>query len=910
MTAEAHPPHTGSLSIEQMMQDARALHRDGQLFEAGTLYQRVLQAQPAHAEANHNLGRIAVQAQQPEAGLAYLAAALEAEPANGQYWLGYIDALHQAGQGDDARAMLAQARQQGLEGPDVLALAARIGVDVVADAATGRGADRATMEAIVHLFEAGQYEAVATHAGSLTVHYPDDPFGWKILGVALKRLDRDAEAVEPMLKAAALLPDDVEAHYNAAVVLQGQGRADEAEAAYRHALCIDPRYADAHLNLGVLLDAQGRREEAEAALREALRIRPGYAEAHANLGGVLQALDRLDEAAASCRRALELVPDNPMALNSFGIVLQRQGQLDEAAVHFRLALARLPDFAAAHRNLGQTLLAQGEVRAAEQHYRKAIELDACDAGAHVALGDLLRQGGRLNEVEVHYRRAFELRPDDPRTGNALGMLLQEQGRSDEALACHRRALAAAPDSVATLSSLAQAQFSLGQVDEAEASFREALRLRPDIAMLHSNLLHFLTLSRAGEPATVAAHRAFGDRIGTPLRPFWPVHDNPRDPARRIRVGFVSADFFQHAVASFFEPILDYLSGCPDLELHAYFNGRIEDDVTERLRGRFAHWQSVATWSDDALFDAIRADGIDLLVDLSGHTGYNRLPVFARKPAPVQASWIGYPGTTGLAAVDYFLCDRFLLPPGRFDDQFVEKIVRLPGIAPFQPDPAAPPVNALPALENGYVTFGSFNRPNKLNRAVIALWARLLRTLPDARLLLGAMPAGGHETLRGWFETEGIAADRLAFHPRSGMADYLALHHRVDFCLDTFPYNGGTTTHHALWMGVPTLTLAGASMPGRVGVANLLQAGVEGFAVESADAFVERGLAWARNLPALAALRAGLREQLLRHPLRDPLRLSESVRLALRGMWTRHCTGQPVEAFEIELPAEAACKGRT
>lgn len=898
MTAEAHPSQPGSQSIEQLMQDACALHRDGKLFEAGTLYQRILQDQPGHAEANHNLGVIAVQAQQAAAGLAYLAAALESEPANGQYWLSYIDALHQAGQGDDARAMLAQARRQGLEGAAVLSLAARIGVDAASlDAAPGRE----TMEAIVQLFEAGQYAEVVAHAGALAERYPDDVFGWKILGVALKRLGRDDEAVAPMLKAAELAPDDVEAHYNAAIVLQGQGRIDEAEAAYRHALCIDPRYADAHLNLGVLLDAQGRHAEAEAALREALRIRPDYAEAHANLGGVLQALDRLDEAGASCRRALELAPDNPMALNNYGIVLQRQGHLNEAVVHFQLALARRPDFAAAHRNLGQTLLAQGELRAAEQQYRKAIELDAGDVVAHVTLGDLLRQSGRAGEAENMYRKAFALHPDDPRIGNALGILFQEQGRSDEALACHRRALAAAPDNAATLSNLGQAQFSLGLQDEAEASFRKALRLRPDIAMLHSNLLHFLTLSRAGEPGTLAAHRAFGASIETPLRPHWPAHDNPRDPDRRIHVGFVSADFHNHAVVSFFEPILDHLSGCADLTLHAYYNGRIEDEVTHRLRSRFAHWQSVATWSDDALFETIRRDGIDLLIDLSGHTAYNRLPVFARKPAPVQASWIGYPATTGLQAIDYYLADRHFLPPGEFEAQFTEQIVYLPANSPYLPPPDAPPVGPLPAGRNAHLTFGSFARPNKISASVVALWAQLLRALPDARMLLGGMPEQDDGcAVIAWFEAEGITRDRLILHPRCGMAAYLALHDQVDMCLDTYPYNGGTTTLHALWMGVPTLTLAGPTAASRSGASILGHVGLEAFVARDAADFVARGMAWSRQLDELAALRAGLRERFMRSPRGQPALVAAGVARALRLMWQRWCAGLPARAFEVTL----------
>jgi len=901
MTADAPQPQSDTQTIAHLMQDALACHRAGDLLEAGRLYQRILQRQPDHAEANHNLGLIAVEAQQAAAGLPYLVAALEADPTRAQYWLGYIDALHQAGQNDDARAVLAQARQHGLEGEATEALAARIGLEpAMDDLPEGPAAPRETADAIVRLFEAGRYADVAARAQVLTARYPEDAFGWKILGVALQLLGRSEEALDPLLQAAARLPDDAEAHCNAAIVLQSQGRPDEAETCYRHALRIDPGYADACLNLGVLYNEQGRLGEAESALRDALRIRPGYAEAHANLGGVLQALDRLDEAEAHCRHALDLAPDNPMALNNFGIVLQRTGHLDEAAVHFRSALARLPGFAAAHCNLARTLQAQGELDPAERHYRKAAEFDPNDAGAFLSLGDLLRQSGRPDEAEAQYRQAFSLRPEDPVIGNALGILLQEKGRSDEALVCHRRALEAAPDNAATLSNLAQAQLGLGLQDAAEASFREALRLRPDIAMLHSNLLHFLTLNRAESPETLAAHFAFGEQVEAPWQAHRPAHDNVRDPERTLRVGFVSADLHNHAVASFFEPLLDHLAGRADLQLHAYYNGRIEDAVTRRLCSRFAHWNTVATLSDDALAETIRADGIDLLIDLSGHTAYNRLPVFARKPAPVQASWIGYPGTTGLRAIDYYLADRHFLPPGRFESQFTERIVCLPANSPYLPPPEAPPVGPLPARRTGRLTFGSFARPNKIGAETVALWARLLRAAPEADMLLGGMPEGEGGALLDWFAAEGVARERLHLHPRCGMQAYLALHDRVDVCLDTYPYNGGTTTLHALWMGVPTLTLAGLTPASRSGASILGHAGLETFVAQDADEFVALGVAWHGRLDELADLRAGLRERFLQSPRGQPALVAAGVACAFRAMWRRWCAGQPAAAFEVTL----------
>jgi predicted O-linked N-acetylglucosamine transferase (SPINDLY family) len=261
---------------------------------------------------------------------------------------------------------------------------------------------------------------------------------------------------------------------------------------------------------------------------------------------------------------------------------------------------------------------------------------------------------------------------------------------------------------------------------------------------------------------------------------------------------------------------------------------------------------------------IQADGIDILVDLTGHTAGNRLLTFARKPAPIQCGWIGYLGTSGLKSIDYYLADRYFLPPGEFDRYFTEKIHYLPAVAPFQPHPHAPAIGPLPALTAGHLTFASFSRISKLNPGVIALWSQLLRALPESEMLIAAMPQDGrHQAVSEWFQTEGIAPERLQFHPRCDYGTYFALHHQADICLDPFPFTGATTTAHALWMGLPTLTLTGQTVPGRLGPALLLLAGLQDFVAHTPREFVEKGTYWAHNLDSLAELRAGMRERLLR-----------------------------------------------
>lgn len=991
------PPHATPQQSEpdataQLLRQALAHHQAGRLLEAGTLYQTLLQSQPDHAEANYNLGVIAVQAQQPEAGLPYFVAALNVDPTHGRYWLNYIDALSQAGQLDDARAVLALARQQGLEGGEVDALAARLGDAALATGQPGLAGQAASsaaptdaaptgaacsdspgredMEALMALYAEGQYAALAERAQRMTARYPLHAFGWKILGVALKLQGEGAQALAPLRQAAALAPVDVEARYNLGVTLQELGRLEEAEASYRQALEIDPVYADATLNLGVTLNKLGRLDEAEARLRQALLLRPNYVEAHSNLGATLleqgrldeaessyrqalqlgpdnarahtnlgitlQRLGRLDEAETSCRRAVQLMPEDAEAHGSLGNILRESGRLDEAETSFRKALRIRTDDATTHKNLAITLQELGRLDEADTHFQLALYLDPNDARSYENRANLLRFMERLDEAETNYRKALQIAPEDTRLHfnlgkllrimnrfdeaeacfrhalktspedvsvlNNLGVTLQYMGRLDEAVTCYRSILHIRPNYAGALANLGAALLSLGRLDEAEACSRRALQINPDHATLHSNLLYYHSLSASTDPQSLfLEHVRFGEQFEPALRPHWPTHTQTRDPERCLQIGFVSADFYNHAVASFIEPVLAELSGHPQLSLHAYYNNFVDDKVTARLRGHFAHWNPIAGLSDAALADKIHADGIDILIDLSGHTGENRLLVFARKPAPVQASWMGYPGTTGLRAMDYFLADRFFLSPGQFDGQFTEKIVHLPAGAPFLPSKDAPPVNMLPALSAGYITFGSFNRPNKLSPLVISLWAQLLRALPDSRMLLGGMPKeGNYDTLIKWFEKEGVARERLSFHARCDMVDYYDLHRQVDICLDTFPYNGGTTTLHALWMGVPTLTLAGGTAAGRSGASILGHAGLESFIARDAADFLNKGLFWNDSPAALSDIRTGLRERFGKSAMGQPAVVAAGVERALRMMWQRWCANLPAESFEVPL----------
>jgi protein O-GlcNAc transferase len=579
------------------------------------------------------------------------------------------------------------------------------------------------------------------------------------------------------------------------------------------------------------------------------------------------------------------------------VALFNSGKHTESEDQARLLTAQYPDSGTAWKTLGVFLQVQG--KDAIPALQKAAEFLPDDAEAHSNLGCALRNIGRINESVASCHRALQIKPDCAGAHINLGSAMIELGRYNDAMTSCLMALQIKPDSATSHINLGTAMMGLGKLDEAVASYRRGLRIDPDCAYGHSNLLFCLSNQAASHTEVLfSEHLSFAKQFEAPLRANWPAHSNSRNPERCLRVGIVSGDLFKHAIASFIEPVLSHLAGIAQLSFHAYYNHTIQDAVSQRLQRYFAHWHPIAGLSDTALAEKIQADGIDILIDLSGHTARNRLLTFARKPAPVQVSWMGYPGTTGLAAMDYYLADRFFLPLGEFDNQFTEKIAHLPANAPFTPSEHAPPVNALPALGNGYVTFGSFNRLNKIGQSVIALWSQLLRALPGSKMVIAGMPEAEKDgMLIRWFAQEGIARERLDFHARMGMEAYLELHHQVDICLDTFPYNGGTTTLHALWMGVPTLTLAGNTAAGRPGACILGHVGLEAFIAHDAEDFMQKSLSLAGDLAELSNIRAGLRERFKQSAIGQPEVIAAGLERALRTMWQRWCTDLPSKSFD-------------
>lgn len=562
------------------------------------------------------------------------------------------------------------------------------------------------------------------------------------------------------------------------------------------------------------------------------------------------------------RIALDLDPDNVDVAMNLALALQERGRGDEAERVYLRVLAQQPD----------------NVRALVNHA-------------------LLLTARRDPKAEALLRRARALGSKDHRVALALGAYLRDKDRCAEALPLLEEALAVEPDNEAGIAALSVCYLGVGRHDEAAAMFRRLdTRGTTHLGSLGIALFVGAHLESVAPEELFAIHRRFGEVLETALPPL-EQHPNPKDPERRLRVGFVSGDLYDHAIAHFLLPVWQQLDA-DRVELFAYSTAGKSDDVTAGFQRTVHHWFDAGSVGDEPLADRIRHDGIDVLFDLSGHTAYHRLGVFARKPAPVQISWCGYPGTTGLTRMDYFLSDTVFSPPGSLDAQFTEKLL-LPRVSgAFGEAPGLPPVAPSPAAGGEAFTFGSFNRVSKLTPGTLALWSEVLGRVPQARMRIGAVGDSDREWILAALVGHGIDPARLEFLPRMAKTDYLAAHAGVDLLLDTTPYSGGTTTGHGLWMGVPTLTLAGATLPGRQSLNILGHCGLEAFIAADRADFVEKAVAWTKRVPELAELRLGMRERLRPTSIGDPRFAAEALEDAIRAAWRRWCTGLAPERLLV------------
>jgi protein O-GlcNAc transferase len=709
-------------------------------------------------------------------------------------------------------------------------------------------------EVLKALLDEDRIAELAQAASEFLQHYPDHAMASKLLGLACLILGDGETAKRVLERTDQLMPGNGEVLDHLGCACNMLGRHAEAAACFERSLAADPGRAETWVNVGKNRRDMGDREGAASAYRQAIAMHAGLTSAHNNLSVILCELGRPDEALASIDKALELEPEAPWVHVNRGNALKDLMRFPEAIAAYDRALLLQPSMHEAWNNLA----------------------------------DALQLAGDSAQAMAAAERALALDPSDPAVLNTLGTLYAVQQRPAEAEAMMRRALAIEPENATFWLNLGNV---LSEVGDKIDCYRKALALKPDFEQAQSHLVFHLNYAPEPSPDELLDQaRRYGALLKARITPrqSWA---NERSPNRALRVGIVSADLCQHPVSYFLEATL-MAARDKNFVWLAYSNVEKEDEVTALMRTRFDHWCDAGKLTDAALIERILADQIDLLLDLSGHTAGHRLPVFAAKPAPVQATWLGYVGTTGVDAIDYLIADPHVLPEG-LDSHCVETPWRLPECyMSFTRPPFDLALTEPPLLKNGYPSFGCFNNLAKVNDRVLDLWARLLLAVPDARLLLRAKQLANEATRQrvlDRFTAAGVDPSRIETggslpSREAGMAEYA----RVDIALDPFPYTGATTSAEALWMGVPVLTLKGDRFIARVGESFNRNIGLADWIATDPDDYIARAARFCRDVEELKRQRQALRLRGAASPLGNPVWFANQLETALRGMWKRYC----------------------
>jgi protein O-GlcNAc transferase len=693
----------------------------------------------------------------------------------------------------------------------------------------------------------------------------------------------EAEAIYRQIIAARM--DHADAWNGLAIVAWQRGHLVDALTHARHAAQLSPEVWRYQQTRGLIATAMRNPSEAASAFGQASLLSPDSQDAWCGLAQALQAMQRPDEALAAYRRAHSLGPLDAALANNFAVALTAARQTEEAAVVLRQGLALAPGSGELWYNLGNALSAQGASAEAIAAYRESLKVNPQNVPALLNLGNVLRARRDLNAAIECYGQALAIDAHNHDGYNNLGTALWITGRPDEALAALRRAIELRPDSSAAHNNLGNVLKDSGRMSEAIAAFRRAVQLAPEDPQPHSNLLYSLYFHPDYDEAAILREAQQWARAHAPAAPAArPAKAHP--VPRKLHIGYVSPDFRDHCQSLFTVPLLSHHDR-DQFEIYCYAQLPAPDATSRRIETLVDAWRPIHGRSDAAVEAMVRADEIDILVDLSMHMSNGRPLLFARKPAPVQVAWLAYPGTTGQPAIDFRITDPWLDPVDFDDHRYVERSIRLPSTFwCYDAGAETPPVNGLPALAAGYVTFGCLNNFCKVSDLSLRLWGRILAARANSRLILLAAPGEHRRRVFEILREFAIGAERIEFVPYQPRRVYLETYRRIDLCLDTLPYNGHTTSLDAYWMGVPVVTRVGPTVVGRAGLSQLSNLQLPQLAAFEDQSFIDKALQLSQDLTALAALRADLRERMRTSPLMDGAAFAAAMESIFRRVASR------------------------
>ncbi|MEN6628032.1 MAG: tetratricopeptide repeat protein [Sulfuricella sp.] len=668
------------------------------------------------------------------------------------------------------------------------------------------------------------------------------------------------------------------------------GQSEIAIELINHAIQASPANHLFHNNLGTVFLENHRPDEAAVCFKKAISLKQNYVEAHYNLGNALNDKEKLDEAITCFQKAIALKPDYAEAHNNLGTLFNKQGKPEKATTCFQKALILDPNYAEAHNNMGVALKNQGLLTEAAAHFQKASLLKPDYTEAYNNLGVLLCSQDKPHEAVNCFQRAIAINPDFAEAHSNLGSAFRSLNQWSMAVPCHQRAIALKPNFAVAHHNLGNALCAVGRLSEGIARYRTALEIKPDYEDAHSTLIFNMDLMVDFDiPVLQQERKCWAEIHAASLVEKQRPHTNIPDLEHRLRIGYVSADFRQHSAATAFGAMLVKFDQTL-FEIIAYSNSTKEDHYTQLFRQNVTLWRNIVGLSDDAVADMIRDDGIDILVDLSGHTAGNRLLVFARKPAPIQVSAWGYPTGTGMKALDVLFSDPVIVPP---EEKlfYAEQVYYLPNVVGFFSLEAFPAVGTLPALSAEGITFGSLNRLTKVSRETFDLWARVLAAVPGSRLMLKSAEfddAGTRAQVSMYFTEAGIAPERLVMLGKTPWQEHMSAFNQIDIALDPFPQGGGVTTLEGLMMGVPIVTLRWPTLAGRVSTSILTTLDLTDWIAETQEQYLGIAIQKAQDLEALANLRQDLRNRCTASPIGYAALYVKAVESAYRQLWQDWC----------------------